>query len=133
MRTLGEAMMTRSSKVLTMSGLACITFLILVSWVLHEPEIVLARTGSEPLTDSEAVELSREALRRSGHEAGRLMPQRFQNDNTNHYARNTISPYNGYVLWSSEPWTPTNSNNEGFIVSLEQHGTQVLCRVSRPK
>ena len=127
--------MTRSSKVLTVSlaGLACIIFLILVGWVLHEPEIALTRAGSEPLTDSEAVELSREALRRSGHETGRLAPQKFQNDNTNYYARNTITPYSGYVLWSSMPWTSTNPNNDGFVVNLEQHGTQVVCRVSRPK
>jgi hypothetical protein len=122
--------MSRSNKVLifSLASLACIVLLIFVAWVLHEPEIALGRSSSEPLTDSEAVELSREALRRSGHEAGSLAPERFQRDNTNYYARNTITPYSGYVLWAS-----TGASSEAFAVHMEQRGTQVFCVVSMPK
>jgi hypothetical protein len=127
--------MNRNAKLLAVSlaGLACSILVTCIVWVLHTPEIALARASSEPLTDLEAIELSREALRRSGHEADRLAPQKFQNDTTNYYARNTISPFSGYVLWSSMPLNSTNPNNEAFMVQLEQRGTQVLCRVNVPK
>jgi hypothetical protein len=116
-----------------LAALVCIGLALLVAGRPRGPEIALTTPTAEPLTDNQAVELSREALRRSGHVAEKFAPQRFQSDNTNYYARNTITPYSGHVCWSSLSWGSTNPGNEAFIVNLEQHGTQVLCNVCRPK
>src|SRR5258708_5180291 len=122
--------MTRSHKVfitclVALAGLALIAVIV---WQSRGHEVTLITTSDQPLSESQAVELSREALRRAGHEIGSLAPQRFQKDNTNYYARNTVTPFSGYVLWAS-----TSAVNEAFAVHMEQRGTQVLCAVSTPK
>jgi hypothetical protein len=114
--------------IVSLAVLGCALLVALLVRQSHRHEITLATANDRPLTESQAVELSREALRRDGHEVGSLAPQRFQQDNTNYYARNTITPYSGYILWAS-----TAASNEAFAVHMEQRGTQVLCVVSMPK
>lgn len=94
-------------------------------WDFRERNVVLpARTG-QPLTEDQAVELTREALRRVGEDTAQFRPRPY--DGTRLYARNTLTPYSGYVLWAS------TGSHPGFCVHLEQASGEIRCGVSRCK
>jgi hypothetical protein len=122
--------MSRAAKILIVSfvGVACVALAVFLLRQSRGQEVTLTTASDQPLSESQAIELSREALERTGHETSKLAPQRFQRDNTNYYARNTISPYNGYVLWAS-----ADTTNNAFAVHMEQRGNQLFCLVSMPK
>ena len=92
-------------------------------WIFRSREVVLQTQTEQLLTEEQAVELSREALRRVGEDTTQFRPRTY--DGTNLYARNKLPPYNGYVLWKSSGTHP------GFSVALQQTGRQVRCGVSR--
>ena len=93
----------------------------------RERRVTLHTDGIAPLTEPQAIELSREALRRVGEDASLFEPATY--DGTHFYARNTLTPYNGYVLWHALGAQPRYD----FSVQLEQVGSDVRCGVGRCK
>jgi hypothetical protein len=96
-------------------------------WHFRERRVAFHFSSAEPLTEPEAIELSREALRRVGEDATLFDPATY--DGTLIYARNTLTPYSGYVLWHQRG---ENALYE-FSVQLEQVGNEVHCGVGRCK
>jgi hypothetical protein len=92
-------------------------------WDFLERQVVLPARTAQPLTEEQAVELTREALHRVGEDTAQFRPRPY--DGTHLYARNTLTPYSGYVLWAS------TGSHPGFSVHLEQAGGEVRCGVSR--
>jgi hypothetical protein len=87
--------------------------------------VTLQAQTQQPLTEEQAVALSREALQRVGEDITKFIPRAY--DGTNFYARNTISPDSGYVMWASTGSLPS------FLVQLNQTGVVVRCGVSKCK
>ena|SRR6266567_2401017 len=113
---------------LVLIGVAALGYASLIGyalWDFRERRVTMQTQTEQPLTEEQAVALSRDALRRVGEDITKFSPHTF--DGTHLYARNTLTPYNGYVLWSS------TGSHPGFSVHLEQVGTQVHCGVSRCK
>ena len=96
------------------------------SWAFRERVVLLHVESPAPLTDQQAVALSREALARVGEDAAQFTPEPFKGEGF--YARNAKNPYSGYVLWISP-----DKSRPGFGVNLEQSGTNVRCGVGREK
>jgi hypothetical protein len=94
-------------------------------WDFRERQVTLPAQTQQPLTEEQAVTLSREALHRVGEDSRMFRPRTY--DGTHLYARNTVNPYSGYVLWAS------TGNHPGFSVQLDQTGGEVRCGVSRCK
>ena len=112
--------------ILLLAGLCALFYLFRLAgylWVFRQRQVTLQIQTEQPLTEEQAVELSREALRRVGENSTQFIPRTY--DGTHLYARNTLTPYNGYVLWASKGLHP------GFSVGLQQTGRQVRCGVSR--
>lgn len=112
--------------------LLVVSYLAIVALALRDfrqRRVTLQAEGTSPLTESQAIELSREALKRVGENAKLLEPVSYEHDNTKFYARNTITLYSGYVLWHSLG-APTRCT---FSVQLEQVGSEVHCGVRRCK
>ena len=101
----------------------------LALWDFRQRRVTLHSDGASPLTESQAIELSREALKRVGEDARLFEPATYDHDNTKFYARNTLTPYNGYVLWHSLG----DPSRYAFSVRLEQVGSEVRCGVGRCK
>ena len=101
----------------------------LALWDFRERRVTLHTDGVAPLTESQAIELSREALKRVGEDASLFEPATYDHDHAHFYARNTLTPYNGYVLWHALGAQPRYD----FSVQLEQVGSDVRCGVGRCK
>lgn len=95
------------------------------SWELRQRQVMLPAQTQQPLTEEQAVALSREALHQVGEDITKFTPRAY--DGTNFYARNTLNSHSGYVLWASK------SSHPGFSVHLEQTGEAIRCGVSRCK
>lgn len=113
----------------TLLVVAYLAIVALALWDFRQRRVELQAEGTSPLTESQAIELSREALKRVGEDAKMLEPVSYDHDNTKLYARNSLTPYSGYVLWHSLG-APTRCT---FSVHLEQVGSEVRCEVGRCK
>ncbi len=98
-------------------------------WEFRERRVTLHADGVAPLTESKAIELSREALRRVGEDTNLFEPATYDHEHTQFYARNTLTPFSGYVLWRALGERP----GYAFSVQLEQVGGEVRCGVGRCK
>lgn len=81
------------------------------------------------ITETVAIQVSQEALRRAGHDPGRSHPERYSNDQNikeAFCARNETAPDNSYVLWRAE-------DGLSYSVHMERSDTAMLCRVVRAK
>ena len=94
-------------------------------WDFRERQVTLRVQTQQPLTEEQAVALSREALHLLGEDVTKFTPRAY--NGTNFYARNTISPSSGYVMWASTGSPPS------FSVQLDQTSGVVRCGVSRCK
>ncbi len=106
-----------------------LSIVVLALWDFRQRRVTLQAEGTSPLTESQAIELSREALKRVGEDAKLLQPASYGHDNTKFYAHNSLTPFSGYVLWHSLGG-PTRCT---FSVQLEQVGSEVRCEVGRCK
>ena len=98
-------------------------------WDFRERRVTLHTDGVAPLTESKAIELSREALRRVGEDTNLFEPATYDHEHTQFYARKTLTPYSGYVLWHALGEPP----GYAFSVHLEQVGSEIRCGVGRCK
>ena len=98
-------------------------------WDFRGRRVTLHTDGVAPLTESKAIELSQEALRRVGEDTNLFEPATYNHEHTQFYARNTLTPYNGYVLWHALGEPP----GYAFSVQLEQVGSEVRCGFRRCK
>ncbi len=94
-------------------------------WEFRPRQVILPAQTQQPLTEEQAVALSREVLLQLGEDITKFTPRAY--DGTKLYARNTLNSSSGYVLWASEDSHP------GFSVHLEQKGEAIHCGVSRCK
>ena len=81
------------------------------------------------VTEATALKISKEALRRAGHDVNKCRPERYSNDpnvQEPFFARNEERPNNGYVLWRAE-------DDRSYTVHLEQTEGAMLCKVVRSK
>jgi hypothetical protein len=105
-----------------------------LSWsiyrALNPQPYYYAIDSSEPLTEALAVEFTRKALVDDSKASIEMRPIPYwpdsQYDNPEEaerlFARNSIDPSNGYVIWSI-----------GYHVRIERSGDVVECRVYSPK
>jgi len=84
---------------------------------------VVTRDNVGPVSDDEAVRLSREALRRAVKDFADYRPQPY--NGTNIFAINIYNSNAGYVLWAH-----TARTGEGFSVAMEIKGSNVVCEVT---
>jgi hypothetical protein len=110
---------------IAVAALGYASLIVYALWDFRERQVTIHTKTEQPLTEEQAVALSRDALLRVGEDITKFSPHTY--DGTHLYVRNTLTPYNGYVLWSS------TGSHPGFSVQLEQVGTQVHCGVSRCK
>jgi hypothetical protein len=82
----------------------------------------------DELTESMAVELTRKTLKAEGIDVTSLEPRPVSHDDP--LARvlhwEPFHPNEGYVLWG-------NSSDAEYRVNIEKDGSDVLCRIYRPK
>lgn len=97
------------------------------AWTFRARLVVLYMTVPTPITEEEAVEASRRALHQVGEDETLFTPRAW--DGRNLFARNTLTPTEGYVLW--EP--VVTGTHPGFAVNVEQSGSTVRCEVCRCK
>ncbi len=117
-----------SQIILVILGLAAVGFAGLFAyshWEYRKREVTLPAPTQQPLSEKQAIAVSREALHKLGEEVTRFTPLTY--DGGNLYARNTLNPLSGYVLWAS------SDSHPGFVVHLEQTGEVIHCGVSRCK
>jgi len=77
--------------VLLLAGLCALVYALLLAcylWEFRERQVSLQTQTELPLTEEQAVELSREALRRVGEDTTQFSPRTY--DGTNLCARNTL-------------------------------------------
>jgi hypothetical protein len=86
-------------------------------------------TDDRPLTEDVAVELTRKTLEEEGFDVASMTPQPFWHNDPRVFARNTINPNNGYVLWGDPHHAPAWE----YSVTIEKNGSDVWGRVYRPK
>jgi hypothetical protein len=89
-------------------------------------------TDDRLLTEDLAVEFTRKTLQAEGIDVSSLKPQPYDwhDDpyrNAKLFARNTINPNQGYVLWGD----PHHAAWE-YSVTIEKKGLDICCRVYRP-
>ena len=111
-----------------MAGVVSLAYACLIAyalWEFREWHVTLPAQTKQPLTEEQAVALSREALHRVGEDITKLAPRAYANG-TNLYARNAYNPYNGCVLWAT-------GSDPSFVVHLDQTGGEIRCGVSRCK
>ncbi len=114
--------------ILSVFVVGCIAIVALALWDHRERRVTLNTDGASPLNESQAIELSREVLKRVGEDASLFEPAFYDHaDHTKFFARNADTPTRGYVLWHSlgDPrcWN--------FIVLMEQVASEVHCEVAR--
>jgi pSer/pThr/pTyr-binding forkhead associated (FHA) protein len=90
-------------------------------WLFKEREVTIPISSDEPITEKQAIAISREALKRLGEDTTNLRPARY--DSVHSYLRS--GPNGGHISW--EP----DRDYHGFSVDLEQHGMEVQCKVAR--
>jgi len=93
-------------------------------WPTSHRTITLSLPHPDTLSDTEAVDLSREALRMAVADFAGYDLATF--DGTNYFARNGLDPRDGYVLWRSK-----TKRFDGYSVGMTQRGTNVVCEVGR--
>jgi hypothetical protein len=86
-------------------------------------------TDDRELTEDVAVDLTRKTLETDGFDVVSMKPQRFWRDDPRVFAKNTINPNKGYVLWGD----PHHAAGWEYLVQIEKYGPDVCCRVYRPK
>jgi hypothetical protein len=86
-------------------------------------------TDARPLNEGMAIDLTRQTLEAEGFDVSSMKPRPFYPSNPDVFARNSIDPNQGYVLWGD----PHSSAAWEYLVSIEKNGSEVRCRVSRPK
>jgi hypothetical protein len=86
----------------------------------------------EALTESIAIDVTRNALHDSGIEASDLVPVAYDPDKATrperYFARNQQNPNRGYVLWK----LPGSQREWDLQVYIELEGESVRCKVTRP-
>jgi hypothetical protein len=82
------------------------------------------------LNEDVAVDLTRKTLTAEGFDVTSLEPRPFGYDHPLLFARNSLNPNNGYVLWGDRRHAFPHWD---YSVRIEKNGSDVLCRVSRPK
>jgi hypothetical protein len=90
-------------------------------------------SDSRPLTEAVALEVTRNTLEIAGYAPSHLKPVEFRPNSPDElperfFARNTVDPQSGYVLWG-----PENSAVWNYSVSVDKHGNALRCRVCRSK
>jgi hypothetical protein len=125
---------TRKARILKfvaiVAALVVLTWLVGVAmapWDFHDRHVTLHISSAEPPTEQQAIELSREVLHRVGEDPTLFEPATY--DGTHIYARNTLTPSNGYVLWHLRGERELYQ----FSVHVEQVGSEVRCGVGRCK
>lgn len=91
--------------------------------------MTLRGSSAEFITEPQAIEFSREALRRLGEDVTSLVPAACDHKEQRYYSRNSLTPTRGYVLWRSLK----GPAGYAFSVSLEQTGGDIHCGVGRCK
>jgi hypothetical protein len=86
-------------------------------------------TDDRELTEDVAVDLTRKALAVEGIDVASLKPQPFWRKDPRVFARTTINSNSGYVLWGD----PRQASGWEYSVTIEKNGSDVRCRVYRPK
>jgi hypothetical protein len=109
--------------VVGVAALTCASIIGYALWDFRERRVTLSAQTQQPLTEEQAVALSREALRRVGEDVPKFSARPY--DGIHLYARNTITSYSGYVLLESA--------DSRFSVHLDQIAGEVRCGVSRCK
>jgi hypothetical protein len=87
----------------------------------------VALKDGEELTEGVALRISIEALEDAGVDVAQLTPFPY-GKSTSVFARNTLNPNEGYVLWR-----PVGDEGHAYSVSIEVMGKRVVCQVSRAK
>jgi hypothetical protein len=85
-------------------------------------------TDDRQLTEDVAVDLTRKTLEAEGFDISLMKPQPFWHDDPRVFARNTINPNDGCVLWGDP-----HAVGWEYKVNIEKNGPDVCCRVYRPK
>jgi hypothetical protein len=86
-------------------------------------------TDDRQLTEDVAIDLTKRTLVAEGIEVSAMEPQRFWTNDPRLFARNTINPNQGYVLWGN----PQHGPMWEYHVNIKKNGSDVRCRVYRPK
>ena len=86
-------------------------------------------TDNRQLTEDVALDLTKKTLAAEGIETYRMKPQPFWHNDPRLFARNTINPNDWYVLWGESHDPP----GWEYTVTIDKNGSDVRCRVSRPK
>lgn len=73
----------------------------------------------EILTEEAAVRLSQQALTAAGIDATRMRPVPYRTGNPDLFARNTLDPDSGYVIWKSA------DDGSGYSVTLRRSEAEV--------
>lgn len=87
----------------------------------------VALPEGEELSEAVAVRVTRAALQSAGVDSSQMEPAPF-GDTESVFARNTLNPNNGYVLWRRY-----GEKGYSYSVSVERVGGELLCNVSKTK
>ncbi len=95
-------------------------------------EFAVTRAGV--LTESEAITITHEAISRSGRNQNEFTAlawgtREWEGKPERVFARNTIDPNDGYVIWKHSSGDPART----LRVSIEKHETAFKCKVHRAK
>jgi len=85
------------------------------------------------LTETAALDAARTALQRAGYDVNTLEPVCYRSGCSTpekYFARNTIQPNRGYILWRFKDSTKTAFQ---LNVDLTKEGGQIVCEVGRTK
>jgi len=114
-------------------AICAVSFLLIIfalvdaAWTYRARLVILQTLNTSPMSDVEAVELTRQALHEVGEDVTLFRPRAYNGRDL--FARNTLTPSDGYVIW--DPVTP--GSHPGFAVNVEQSGSTVRCEVCQCK
>lgn len=87
-----------------------------------------------PLTEEIAIKYSKRALESSGHDTSELAPDEYWNEYPEGhverlFARNTIDPNRGYIVWVPKPGSDLDLATSRFKVRVRKDENGIHCRV----
>jgi len=89
---------------------------------------------SLPLTEEVVLLYTKKALIKGGKGSIEMRPVRFRHTYPEghkefYFARNTIDPNDGYVLWKVD----NSGRRWNYTVTISMHENEVICEIHRPK
>lgn len=125
-----------------MRSVGCVIAIVVVSALVLPPLVALpliyfwqqptlyrfSFPAGQPLTENDAVELSRRALILYGKQSGGMHPVPYWHDDERIFARSDLDPDSGYVLW----WVSRPECEWEYSVDVTREGDEVVCAIVRP-